>query len=231
VSHPSVSVVISVRDGATYLAAALDSILDQTPPPTEIVVVDDGSRDATPDVLSHYADAVRVVRQERLGLGVALNRGLAETTGAILGFCDADDLWDTRKQERQLAHLAGDPDCPVVGGLVAQFVSPEAHAATAHLRVDRTPTAAAMLGSLLLRRAAVDRIGPFDTATSFATAVDWIARARAIGLATVMLDEVVLLRRVHGANMTVTNPAELRQGLLRALRAQRHRHRDGVPPT
>lgn len=230
-SDPSVSVVIPVRDGAAYVAAALDSIRGQTTPPTEIVVVDDGSRDATPDVLSHYAGAVRVVRQERLGMGQALNRGLDEAKGSIIGFCDADDLWAPRKQEHQLACLANEPDCSAVGGLVAQFVSPEAHAATAHLRVDETPTAAALLGALLLRRAAIDRVGPFDTTTSFVTAVDWIARARATGLAIVMLDEVVLRRRVHGANLTVTNPAEHHQGLLRALRAQHRRRRGAEPPT
>ncbi len=229
-NHPTVSVVVPVRDGARYLAAALDSVLGQTTPPTEVVAVDDGSRDATPEVLAGYGAPVHVVRQSSLGLAAALNRGLQEATGELIGFCDADDLWAPAKQERQLACLSRDADCAGVGGLIVQFVSPDARDVTGNLRVDPRPTAAALLGSLLLRRAQVDRVGTFERSMSFAVTVDWIARARLLGLRLVTLDEVVLLRRVHTENMTVASPEEERHGLIRALRAQRRRHRD-APPT
>src|SRR5581483_1891458 len=120
-----VSVVIPVRDGERYLMAALDSVLVQDPRPDEMIVVDDGSTDDTAALLTERSAPVRSVRQEPRGQAAALNRGIEESTGDVIGFCDADDLWAPGKQARQLAVLRSDPECDGVFGLVQQFVSDE----------------------------------------------------------------------------------------------------------
>ncbi len=225
-NSPTVSVVVPVRDGATYLDDALASVLGQTRPPTEVIVVDDGSEDATAMQLARYGPPVRVIRQSRLGFGAALNRGVESVTGDLVAFCDADDLWAPGRQDRQLAGLAQRPECAGVRGLVQQFVSPDTPDMTERLRFDEQPQRADVLGSLLLRRTDMERVGSFDPSSPVPT-VDWIARLRHLGLKLATVEVVVLLRRLHGQNLTIVQREETRRGLLRALRDQRRRHRAG----
>jgi glycosyltransferase involved in cell wall biosynthesis len=91
-SRISVSVIIPTYNRAALLAAAIDSVLSQSCVPDEILVVDDGSTDETPEVLSRYGRPVRVIRQENRGRSAARNAGLqAATTDAVI-FLDSDDL-------------------------------------------------------------------------------------------------------------------------------------------
>jgi len=89
-----VTVVIPTYNYARYLAEAIDSALAQTHPHVEVLVIDDGSTDETPDVISGYGDRIRSVRQENAGLCVARNRGLAEAANELVVLLDADDVLD-----------------------------------------------------------------------------------------------------------------------------------------
>jgi GT2 family glycosyltransferase len=87
-----VSVVIPAFDAERTVGAAISSALWQTYADLEVVVVDDGSRDATGTVASAFPEPVRIVRQENAGVAAARNRGIAEAQGELIAFCDADDL-------------------------------------------------------------------------------------------------------------------------------------------
>ena len=101
-----------------YVQEAVDSVLAQTHPRVEVIVVDDGSTDGTSAALARYAGdpRVRVIRQENAGQTRAKNRGLEEARGEFIGFCDADDRWRPPKLERQLPHFAAHPGVGVVYG-------------------------------------------------------------------------------------------------------------------
>ena len=88
-----ISVVIPAYDRADLIPETLDAILGQTLVPFEVIVVDDGSRDATWEVLQSYASRVRSIRIENSGDLVARNAGLRLATGELVAFCDSDDLW------------------------------------------------------------------------------------------------------------------------------------------
>lgn len=90
------SVVIPAYNAARHLAETLDSVLGQTLPPHEILVIDDGSTDDTPAVVAKFAGRVAHVRQENCGVSAARNNGLARATGNWVAFLDADDLWEPR---------------------------------------------------------------------------------------------------------------------------------------
>jgi len=222
-TESQVTVIMPVRDGERYLADALDSVLSQTAPAAEVLVIDDGSRDATPDIATRYGNPVRVVRQAREGLAAALNRGIAEASGDVVAFHDSDDLSTRDRLERQLDVLARDPECSVVGGLVQQFVSQDAAEATRGLRVDTRPTAAALNGTLMVRAEVFDLVGRFDTSLQTVVGIDWMSRVRSCGLRVRMIDAVVLLRRVHGGNLGVVSRVQNRHDLVRVLRAHRQR--------
>ncbi|HEX6937960.1 MAG TPA: glycosyltransferase family 2 protein [Longimicrobiales bacterium] len=111
----TVSVIIPAYNAAGHLARAIESALGQSRAPDEVLVVDDGSADATSAVAARYAPAVRVVAHGRnRGLAAARNTAARSARGALLALLDADDVWYPKKLERQLAAFAAAPDAGVV---------------------------------------------------------------------------------------------------------------------
>jgi glycosyltransferase involved in cell wall biosynthesis len=110
-------VLLAVSDGERYVGAAVESILRQTASDLELVVVDDGSTDATPEILASLRDErLRVLRNDqRLGLASSLNRGLDDARGDLVARLDADDVAMPRRLERQLARIGRTPRTVIVG--------------------------------------------------------------------------------------------------------------------
>ena len=115
---PLVSVIIPVHNGVELVVATLTSVLKQTHHNLEVLVVDDGSTDATADVVRERFDGdprVRVISQPNRGVAAARNRGLEEARGPLVAFVDADDLWKPDKLSRQVKCIEGaGPDVAVV---------------------------------------------------------------------------------------------------------------------
>jgi len=99
----SVSVVIPVYNGAEFIADAVDSVLAQTAPPLETIIVNDGSTDGTARILAAFGDRVTVITQSNKGVPATRNVGARASRGRWLAFLDADDTWTPVKLERQLA--------------------------------------------------------------------------------------------------------------------------------
>ena len=111
-SSAAVSVVVPTYNGAALLVETLDSIFAQTFGDFELIVVDDGSTDETPDRLASIDDPrLRVVRQANAGVGAARNRGIDESAGPLVAFCDHDDLWTPGKLAAQVEFMAERPAC------------------------------------------------------------------------------------------------------------------------
>jgi glycosyltransferase involved in cell wall biosynthesis len=98
----SVSVIVAVYNGEKFIAETLNSILGQTTPPAEVIVVDDGSRDHTAQIVDGFGDSVSLITTSNHGVCAARNTGAARAKGNWLAFCDADDLWLPTKIEKQL---------------------------------------------------------------------------------------------------------------------------------
>ncbi len=106
-----VSVIITTCDRAGLLLEALQSVLAQSRPADEIIVVDDGSADNTRDALAPYRERIRMLHHEKpLGVSAARNRGIAAATGEWLAFLDSDDLWMPQKLALQTAALHNQPE-------------------------------------------------------------------------------------------------------------------------
>ena len=102
-----VTVVIPCYNYARFIREAVDSALAQTVAPQEVIVVDDGSTDQTPEVMATYASdpRVRYLRQENRGLSAARNAGIRAARGEFIALLDADDRWKPEKLSRQLAEF------------------------------------------------------------------------------------------------------------------------------
>ncbi len=132
-----VSCVIPCYNAAPYLRETVDSVLRQSCPPLEILLVDDGSTDASAAIAASYGPRVRVIRQANRGESVARNRGLDKARGPWVALLDADDRWEADKLEKQWAAVAASRDIVCVytdayafdgSGRLADIARPEWHA-------------------------------------------------------------------------------------------------------
>ncbi|HEY4687614.1 MAG TPA: glycosyltransferase family A protein [Candidatus Subteraquimicrobiales bacterium] len=105
-----ISVLVPTYNRARKMARAVDSVLNQTRRPFEVIVVDDGSTDKTPLLLTKYNGAVKVIRQNNQGVAAARNRAIKEARGESLALLDSDDWWLPAKMEEQIAFHQKNPD-------------------------------------------------------------------------------------------------------------------------
>ena len=228
-ADPTVTAAIPVRDGEAYLAEAIESVLAQSRPCDQVIVVDNGSTDASAAVALGFGLTVEVVAEPRPGVGAARNAAIAASQGDFVAFLDADDLWQPDKIERQLAAFAARPELQLVFGHVRQFADPGLSAAEAGaLRIPAESQPGLHLGAMLARRTAVDAIGPWPEDVRVSDGLTFFLRAGELGLAQEMLEETVTLRRVHGANHSIQNRderAEFARHLKRSLDRRREEGR------
>jgi glycosyltransferase involved in cell wall biosynthesis len=211
VRAPSVSVVIPCFNAAAFLATAVESVIRQRGDPIEIIVVDDGSTDETASIALSFGSAVKLLRQPNAGIGAARNAGLALAGGEIVAFLDADDLWTDNSLAARLMVLQASPDIDGVFGQCEQFFD------AAKWAVDLRRQQFRNAGAMLIRRVAFNRVGGFGTDLQVGEMVDWLGRAEAAAVAFANIDDLVLLRRIHGRNNSLRT--DLRKGdILRALK-------------
>lgn len=121
-TSPSVSVVMPLYEGVHYLREAIQSILNQTYSDFEFIIVDDGSTDGGPEIVSSYHDArIRLIRQEHGGISVALNRGISESRSPYIARMDSDDISHPERLRLQFRYLEEHPDVALVGTWYARF--------------------------------------------------------------------------------------------------------------
>ncbi len=223
---PHVSCIVPVFNGERYLAAALDSILAQTWPPLEVIVVDDGSTDGTAHIVAGYGAEVSYIHQATAGPAAARNRGLDSARGEFLAFLDADDLWHKEKLARQMAHFDARPELDLCSAHVENFWSPDvkrekdrpSDGGLAKTQPGVTPV-------IVARRALFDQIGPFDAALMHRDAMEWLSRAVDAEAVMETLPDVLVFRRIHRDNMSRRRGHDDRDELLRSVKATLDRRR------
>jgi glycosyltransferase involved in cell wall biosynthesis len=186
----------------------LASIYAQGHPDLDVIVVDDGSTDGSLAVAEGRFPGIRAIRQERAGPGAARNRGVELARGQTLAFLDADDRWPAGRLAALVAALAKLGGPGMVFGRVRHFVCPSL-AARDHSRFfcPPEPTPAFFPGAMVIPLADFRRVGPFEEDLRLGEFIGWLARARDLGLSSVMLEDVVLERRIPGANHTLAGRA------------------------
>lgn len=216
---PTVSVIIPVYNAEPWLAETIESVLGQTCPPQQVIVVDDGSTDQSAAVARRYARYIQLVAQPNAGCAHARNHGVALAQGELLAFLDADDGWLPERLALQLAALAEAPTLEAVFGQIEQRCAPD---------LAEQPVAFAAqvqdgctLNTLLIRRRAFQRIGAFDPALHLINAIEWLWRARRMGLQSEILPQVVAWRRIHGENMSIRERPRVHAEYFRLIRQMR----------
>ncbi len=124
-SEPRITAVLAAYNAEDWIGETIAAILAQTRAPDEVIVVDDGSTDATSQVLAGFGERIRVVAQVNGGCPVAFNRAFAEASGDYVAMCGADDVWEPIKLERQVQALARHPQIDIAFGGARIFGSEE----------------------------------------------------------------------------------------------------------
>jgi glycosyltransferase involved in cell wall biosynthesis len=220
----SVSVIVVVKNGARFIAQALATIgLSQTKP-LEILVVDGNSTDNTVEI-AQRVPTVRIIRQKSTGIAGAYNEAVAQARGGVVAFLSCDDLWLPGKLDRHLSVLAEDPKLLVSVSLVSHFLEP-GNKIPPGFRAELLDQArpGMLMEALVARKRAFDVVGVFDPRFTTGEDTDWFARAKDGGVRIALIPEILVRKRVHGANASLTD-AEGNRNLLRALRASVRRKR------
>jgi glycosyltransferase involved in cell wall biosynthesis len=228
---PIVSAVIPAYNGERFLRQAIDSALAQTYPSIEVIVIDDGSTDGTPEILSGYGRSIRVFRQENAGQAAARNFGIARSAGQWIAFLDQDDLWDPRKIETQLS-MAQDVDALICSdaqvidgtGTVLRTRMVSENASPSPTLRDLIVSNTVMAVTVLARREAVEAVGGFDPTNRLGTEDFqlWL-RLAARGYRFRFLNQVLASYRWHGDNMS-SNRARTAKGVIYALTKTRQEY-------
>lgn len=200
---PLITCIVPVYNGERFVAETIESMLAQTYRPIEVIVVNDGSTDSTPDVLGQFADRINVINQENAGQAAARNRGIEAANGDFIAFLDADDLWLPEKLEVQMKYLAANPEADLCTCMMVNFWENELAAEAEKLRdtAHAQPYLATWQG-ILARRQVFESVGALDTGAVFSDVREWLHRAKGMGVQTTHLDQVLVRRRIHANNLS-----------------------------
>lgn len=234
--RPRLSVVIPAYNSAHMISQSIESVLAQSRPVDEIIVIDDGSTDDTARVVAGFADrGVRCLRQANQGISRARNRGIAETTGELIAFLDHDDLWLPTMIAECEAQLLAQPAAMLVAcrrwwwdpATDRRWLLPELSRKVKNLRreivIDNLVGGASQV---LLRRQVLDQVGLFESA--FDGSEDWELWIRIAMAAPIILYAQPLV--IYRSQATNFSKQQRWQYLNRAEAIGRRAIEDYLPP-
>jgi glycosyltransferase involved in cell wall biosynthesis len=224
--RPSITVAVPAYQAERFIAETLKSILAQTHPPDEVIVVDDGSTDGTAQELERFSERIRVIRQPNGGCAAAFNAAFRQASCDFVAECGADDIWEPHKLERQVEALTKHPQVDIVFSAARVFGSaqgcwgmPTNEDANVGIldprRLGRTMYRSNPVcpSTLLIRRGLYEQLGPFaeDIATED---YEYWMRALSRGAVFYYDPEMLVRYRRHDANASSNHLAMAQTDLL-----------------
>jgi glycosyltransferase involved in cell wall biosynthesis len=219
-SDPHVSVVIPAYNAARTIATTVASVLAQTHRPLEVIVVDDGSTDATASVANGIGEPVRCVTVANAGAAAARNRGIDGSRGELVAFLDADDLWLAEKLARQVSVLRargsiGAVQCGAtftdyeLRPIAIRRCEPTDVTLWDAIRFRNVP---ALMSTLVVRRTCLQAAGGQDASLEGKDEWEWAMRiARHCGLASI--PDPLVVHRVFAQSMSRNVESHIGPGL------------------
>ncbi len=212
---PRVSAILPVYNRSDLVSEAIHSVLDQRYRDFELIIVDDGSTDETPEELSGFSDRAEVLRQENQGPAGARNRAIERSSGELIAFIDSDDLWLKDKLELQVAFMDEHPEAGLVhcdGWVVAgtkpvSDLDPDAtfyrkrkppYGEAAVSRIMKTPI---ITSHVLVRRDVLDMVGLFPEDLLVHEDVDLFLRMLEAGVEFGYVSEPLVIKRVFADSL------------------------------
>lgn len=231
-NSPLISCIVPVFNGERYLRQALDSICAQTYRPIEVIVVDDGSTDATAVIVASFGDRLRYLRQDNQGPPAARNLGIRAAKGEYVAFLDADDLWHPEKLQRQAKRFEARPELGYCVTYCQNFWIPDLQAEAERYREHRVaqPVPGYVTQTLFAQRAVFDSVGLFNVALAHGDSTEWFLRAAQRGAVMELLPDVLSYRRLHSENRSRLLASSSREEFLHIVKMSLDTRRMNKPP-
>jgi glycosyltransferase involved in cell wall biosynthesis len=221
---PQTTVIIPVRNGARFIAEAVQSALRQLAAGDEVVVVDDASTDATLEVVGGLDDPrIHVLAGTGRGVSSARNIGLAAARGEFIAFLDHDDLWPADRHAELLQVLRTDSGIDCAVGRIRLQMESDAIWIPRLVGMDGQLSPMLSLCTALFRRRVLERAGSLDEGMRFGEDTDYLVRLTELGCRFVLCDVDTLIYRRHGENATCDARAT-EDGFMDLIRRRRIRN-------
>ena len=217
-----VSVLIPAFNARVFIRDSIESILNQSVIPGEIIVINDGSTDGTTEFLkSLKIDSLKILEQTNQGVAAALNLGISNSKGEILTFLDADDIWLPNKLDSQLQVIN---EVDMAYTLIENFIDLSMDIDLSEkLDVNLNPFIGIHKSTLLIKKKSFLKVGLFDQERKVEF-LEWYARAKDFGLSESIVKKVLVKRRIHGGNQSILDKS-LRNEFPKILKAILDRRR------
>ena len=214
-----VSVIIPAYNGDRYIGDALESVLAQTYPHYEIIVVDDGSTDNTSQIVQAYGDRVNYIYQENQGVAAARNQGIRVSTGEYIAFLDQDDFFLANKLSEQVSCLKSHPDAGIIHsgwqrvnyyGEILGKVEPWHQAPILDLEqwLWWKPV---LLSAMMFQRQWLEKVQGLDSQFKQVCDLDLAWRLTLMGCKTIWLKQVTVCYREHDRNDSLNTPVQAQE--------------------
>jgi len=205
-SSKLVSVIMTAYNSEKYIKEAIESVFAQSYTNIEIICVDDGSTDATGEILKSYRERITFLSHDtNKGIATGRNTALAHVHGEFIAFIDADDIWRKDKLEIQMRAFREKPTLDIVFGKMNSFVSPELSEEEKKFRhCPSEPIDAILPSSACIRKEVFDNVGIFDPKWRVGEFIDWMAKAKDDRVSFEVLPQVLFDRRIHQTNTGIT---------------------------
>ena len=207
---PEVSIIIPAYNCAQFLKHTLDSVLTQTSSDYEIILVDDGSTDNTPEVLSPYLSKIQYIRQENAGLPSARNAGILASSGRFIALLDGDDTWTPNKLHEQMPRFS-DPEVGIVysdfsiqysdGRFLQSYLSQRPLAGEGYILDNYIQSRFLFPSTMVLRRECFDQFGLFDPEMLASEDVELFSRM-CTQWKVALVRQQLMIRNEGGHNLT-----------------------------
>ena len=198
-----VSVIMPLYNNERYVSEAIESVLTQTYKDYEIIVVDDGSTDHGPEIVSSYP-GIKLFKIEHSGVAKARNYALKQAKGSLISFIDSDDIWAPEKLEMQTGYLERNENCDIVFCNYSNFSDISPDELSERQKEIMAYTDNACLTAACMKRSLFEHFGLFNENYPYGEDTEWTTRLR---LGNIALDhcinEVLYYRRVHDSNISL----------------------------
>lgn len=225
---PKISVVMPVYNAEKYLREAMDSILNQTYTDFEFIILDDGSKDSSPDIVRSYSDSrIRFYQNEHnMGVAATLNRGLDLATGEYISRMDSDDISMPERFEKQVQYMDAHPDVAVCGCDIQLFGADNGPHVFSHshelLKIDLLFNSCLAHPSVMMRSALFGNDGLHydNTYSKMEDYALWVLTSQKYKLACI--PEILLKYRIHPQQVTQqhTNEHSVQDRMLKSIQIE-----------
>lgn len=214
-----ISVIISVFNAEKYLSESLDSVLNQSMPAKEIIVINDGSKDRSIEILKHYGKKIKLIDRENKGVPYSVNEGISLVKQPWIAFNDGDDIWSQNKLELQYNYLLEHKHLNILFGMMQQFISPElSETDKAIIYVPKSVEKALIRPAMLAHQSVFAKHGLFNPSLKAGDFIDWFQRIKEKDVKFDFIDEVVYYRRLH--KNSLSSQHGVKEDFLKILKAK-----------